>query len=204
MLDGCDLDECYKTMMAERTDLIKARREAEDNLVKTVVQLSATLIALIAGFITQTSVVISYKFLPLLMLALILLLVALSSGLSEHVFSSKAYLAQQQAVEKFYTRQINEFSEPAANKWVKRCQITSFSTFIIALLALGSFSVLQVGEKSRDQHTTCPTTSSSAATAAASTVAASLDVSRQLRRQGNRQGRAIGRTEHAAASTEER
>ena len=37
-LDPCDPDQCYQTMMSERTALITARRESEDNLIKTVIQ----------------------------------------------------------------------------------------------------------------------------------------------------------------------
>uniref|UniRef100_UPI0018F87BD2 hypothetical protein n=1 Tax=Allosphingosinicella vermicomposti TaxID=614671 RepID=UPI0018F87BD2 len=165
MLDGCDLDECYKTMMSERTELIKARREAEDTLVKTIIQLSATLIALIAGFITQTSVQVEPRLLPVLILALILLVLSLASGLSEHIFSSKAYLAQQKLVEQFYSRKINSFDEPWENKWVRRCQVASFGLFVSALISLATFSVFQAGEKSNGKS--IATTAAPATTPAA-------------------------------------
>jgi hypothetical protein len=49
-LAGLDPHACYQTMMTERTSLITARRESEDDLVKTIVQISTSLIALTAGF----------------------------------------------------------------------------------------------------------------------------------------------------------
>ena len=58
-LDDCDENECYKTMMAERTVLIAAQRDAQDNLIKTIIQLSSALIALMAGFITQSKLSLS-------------------------------------------------------------------------------------------------------------------------------------------------
>jgi len=206
MLDGCDEDECYKTMMAERTDLIKARREAEDNLVKTVIQLSATLIALIAGFLTQTSVHVSSNFFIFLVLSVIFLVVALMSGLAEHLFSSHAYLEQQQSVEKFYTRQINSFAEPWANRWVRTCQVTSFIAFVTALIFLTIFAIKQAGE---DSHGKSLTTSSPATSAAASspttttTTTSSPAAAHQLWRQQG-VGNEVGSAKHAAAATEKR
>ena len=143
--------------MSERTDLIKARREAEDNLVKTIVQLSATLIVLLAGFLTQTSVRIYSGNSWMLAVVVLLLIFSLVAGLSEHIFSSKAYLAQQILVEKFYNKEINDFSEPSANRWVRRFQVSAFIFFVGSLSILGFFAFSQMRDKIYEQATATAT-----------------------------------------------
>jgi hypothetical protein len=54
-LDNSDPDQCYAVMMSERTTLITAKRESEDNLIKTVVQLSSAMIVLAAGLAIHTT-----------------------------------------------------------------------------------------------------------------------------------------------------
>ena len=178
MLDGCDPDECYKTMMSERTDLIKARREAEDNLVKTIVQLSATLIVLLAGFLTQTSVRIYSGNSWMLAVVVLLLIFSLVAGLSEHIFSSKAYLAQQILVEKFYNKEINDFSEPSANRWVRRFQVSAFIFFVGSLSILGFFAFSQMRDKIYEQATATATATAPAPAPAAPAAAPAYAIQR--------------------------
>ncbi|MGY4397713.1 hypothetical protein ACVWZA_002910 [Sphingomonas sp. UYAg733] len=173
-LDGCDADECYKTMMSERTELIKARREAEDHLIKTIIQLSAALIALIAGFLAQTNILIDLNFLLLFSSVLILFILALTAGLAEQFFSSKAYQAQQIILEKYYNKEINEFSEPKANWWVRFFQLSSFSFFVLALITLACFAIIQAGKREdvrKQQSQPASSTSTSAASSSAATTA---------------------------------
>jgi len=177
VLDGCNPDDLYKTMMSERTELVKARRESEDNLVKTIIQLSATLIVLISGFVTQTSVKIYYSGMWILAASLFSMVIALCCGLSEHIFSSKAYFAQQMLVEKFYTKQINEFSEPYANKWVRRFQAWAFFSFVTSLVILSIFAFSQTREKIHEQQSApaaATTTSSPAASTPATAIAGTI------------------------------
>lgn len=145
-LDGCDPTECYQTMMAERTALITARRESEDNLIKTVIQLSAALLALLAGFISQAKITLSLLTLTLFACALAALAVAIIAGLWEQRFASKAYLDQQKLVEDYFQKNIAEFEEPPANKSVRRAQTTAFITFVSALLCLGIFAFVEARE----------------------------------------------------------
>lgn len=145
-LDGCDPAACYQTMMSERTALITARREAEDNLIKTVIQLSAALLALLAGFITQAKIVLSPLTLILFGVALTSLAGAIIAGLFEHRFASRAYLEQQQLVEDYFQKKIAEFGEPTANKAVRKAQAAAFIAFVAALLCLGIFAFVHARE----------------------------------------------------------
>lgn len=142
-LDGCDPTECYQTMMSERTALITARREAEDNLIKTVIQVSAALLALLAGFISQAKIELSNSTLALFGTSLLGLAIAIIAGLWEQRFASQAYLMQQKLVEDYFQKKIREFAEPLANKSVRRAQTTAFVAFVAALLCLGIFAVIE-------------------------------------------------------------
>lgn len=145
-LDGCDPTECYQTMMSERTTLITARREAEDNLVKTIIQLAAALLALLAGFISQSSKALGMPTLVLFGIALAALIASIVAGLMEQRFSSKAYLDQQKLVEDYFQKNISEFSEPNANKNVRRAQAAAFVFFVVALILLGIFAIAEAGD----------------------------------------------------------
>ena len=131
-------------MMSERTALITARREAEDNLVKTVIQLAAALLALLAGFVSQAKLDLSFLDVALFGIVLVALAVSIIAGLWEQRFSSQAYLEQQKLVEDYFQRRIAEFDEPSANKSVRRAQAVAFASFVAALLCLGSFAFVQV------------------------------------------------------------
>jgi hypothetical protein len=142
-LDDCDPDACYQTMMSERTSLITARRESEDNLIKTVIQLAAALLALLAGFISQAQIAVSQCALVLFGTALASLMISIVAGLCEQRFSSNAYLQQQKLVEDYFQKKISDFAEPAANDAVRKAQATAFITFVAALLCLGLFAFVE-------------------------------------------------------------
>jgi hypothetical protein len=145
-LDDCDPTDCYQTMMSERTALITARREAEDNLIKTVIQLAAALLALLAGFISQAKFELDLPSLILFGLALTLLALSIIAGLVEQRYSSEAYLDQQKLVEDYFQKKISSFEEPSANKKVRTAQFVAFVSFVGALICLGIFAITEAGE----------------------------------------------------------
>lgn len=158
-LDGCDDYECYKTMMAERTVLIAAQRDAQDNLIKTVIQLSSALIALMAGFITQAKIYPTGIALVIFSASLSSLGIAIVCGLTENFFSSRAYNEQQKMLEDYYGKYIGEFVDAKSNKSVRRAQLGAFSFFVIALLCLAAFGILEAKGKSDVKRSTTPSSS---------------------------------------------
>lgn len=142
-LDGCDKDKCYEVMMAERSVLITSRRESEDNLIKTIIQISSALIAVMAGFVAQTDFVLSGIRETLFSISIAAMGLAMIAGLSEHFFSSKAYQEQQVMLEDFYGEYINEFTEAPSNKNVRRAQVAAFIFFVLSLGALGTFAIIE-------------------------------------------------------------
>lgn len=131
--------------MQERTTLITARREAEDSLVKTLIQLSSALIVLIAGFLLKERGLEGALLQLLVIGSLLSLVVSVVSGLSEHYFSSKAYLSQQQKVEDYYTKKIANYTEPEENRYVRKSQLAAFVSFVISLVLIGLAAILNVG-----------------------------------------------------------
>lgn len=168
-LEGSDLSECYKVMMSERTALITARRETEDNLIKTVIQLSSAMIVLMAGFVSQAETTFTGITTVLFVMIIVVLVLVITSGLTEQFYSSRAYLEQQALVESYYNREISSFDEPKANKFVRASQAVAFILFIIALILLGSFAILQVGGETDAKQTESASTASTASTSTAST-----------------------------------
>lgn len=133
-LAECDDEALYKAMMSERTELIKARRESEDNLVKTIIQLSSALLVVLAGFAVNTDHTFSsFKYYGF-SITFIFLIMSIAAGLFEHLASSKAYLDQQRSVEFFYTKKIREFSEPVANMYVRFFQKSQLTLFTLSLI----------------------------------------------------------------------
>ena len=171
-LDDSDPDQCYKVMMAERTVLITARREAEDNLIKTIIQLSVALIVLMAGFITQADVSISEHTRILFGATIILFGLAIIMGLSEQWLSSKAYEQQQQLVEDFYNRKIAEFSPIRISNYVRATQTFALALFVIALAILSIFAFMQAGAKTDDKQRDPTATASSSSSSSSSSSAA--------------------------------
>lgn len=162
-LDGCDSAECYQIMMTERTELIKARRETEDNLIKTIIQLSSALIVLMSGFIVQSKINLSQRTLLEFSLVILFMMLSIIFGLTEQFSSSRAYLAQQILVEQYYTKKISVFREPSVNTVVRCAQAAAFFFFVLALIILGVFAVTQAGAKTdvEQQTTTISPTSTS-------------------------------------------
>lgn len=111
-LDDCDPAECYQTMMSERTELIKARREAEDNLVKTIIQLSSGLVVLLAGFSVQSTVSLSGFVYVLFVIATVGLAISVSAGLTEHYFFRKLILLSNSWLSSILASRFHRFLNP--------------------------------------------------------------------------------------------
>jgi hypothetical protein len=201
-LDGSDPDACYQTMMSERTHLITARRESEDNLIKTVIQIGSALLVVIAGFSAQKDMSLSLSSFWMAISAMVCLVVAIASGLTEHFFSSKAYGQQQKILEDYYTKLTSKFEDPPANKWVRRSQVTALISFAIGLIFVTTFAVIQFNEKSHDKPKPSAATPSaatpSAATPSAATPSAATPSAARICRQGC-QRHTISSTYYAAA-----
>lgn len=205
-LDECDPSECYQTMMSERTELIKARREAEDNLVKTIIQLASALLVLLAGFSVESKVHLGGLSFMFFVAASLLLVISVTAGLAEHYFSSKAYLSQQQLVEQYYTKVISEFSEPPENRKVRLAQLVAFGSFLVSLTLITAIAIAKVGiphdEASAAASTATAAASTAASTAtAASTTAAAASAHGATERSGQPASDQIGRTVDATTTT---
>jgi hypothetical protein len=155
-------------MMSERTSLITARRQSEDNLVRTIIQLSSALIAVMAGFLSQSKTLIAGSSSLLLETALLSLGLAIASGLTEHFFSSKASEEQQLLVEQFYQKVIHEFGAAPSNRWVRLSQLSAFIFFLIGLASLGLLAFRQVGDEYVQGQRVAPVSSSAAKAAGGS------------------------------------
>ncbi|MFO6446424.1 hypothetical protein ACLBKU_04700 [Erythrobacter sp. NE805] len=145
-LDGCDPDELYKVMMAERTELNKARRESEDNFVKSIIQLSSGLLLLLAGFAVNARDKLTDASESLFGFCAFSLLISICAGLAEHHLSAKAHQRQQEIVERYYTKVIKSYSEPLENFYVRMAQLIQFLAFAAALLFLMIIAASQIGE----------------------------------------------------------
>lgn len=135
-LDGSDPHECYNVMMAERVELIKARREAEDGAIKTKTQISSAILVIFSGYsINFTGNVAALEALLLSFCALFLMLTIIL-GIAEQRYASSAYKEQQVILEQYFQKKIGEFSEPPANRKVHLLQKWCMISFISAMLMM--------------------------------------------------------------------
>lgn len=134
-LDGRDDWECYDQHIAERNKLIEGKRSAEDNFVKTVIQLSSAIALLVPGFIiSQRQPVLTAS--PLLIAGLVLIFCALLSGLSEQFLSSLAYGKQIEKTDDYYEKRTSDVSPPALSKAVAVVLFSAFAFFLVGVLVL--------------------------------------------------------------------
>ena len=159
-------------MMAERTVLIAAQREAQDTLIKTIIQLSSALIALMAGFITQAKFGLTDTNLVVFSVSVLSFAASIVFGLMENFFGSKAYKEQQIMLEDYYGKYICEFAEAKWNKWVHRAQLGAFLFFVIALLFLAIFGLLEAKGKSDVKQSTATPTAATTTTTTTTTTSA--------------------------------
>lgn len=202
-LDGCDESECYQTMMAERNELIKARRETEDNFVKTIVQLAAALLVLLTGYVVDRKITVEGWVFWATAGALVSLVLSVAFGLFEQYFSSKAYLAQQAMVEAYYQKEISTFTEPPANRYVRRTQISAFICFLITLTLLSAVAVQQIGKDRGEQLPSTSSSSSAASASAPATSSAPAPITAARGASRVRDSSEVGGSEHATTAAEE-
>jgi hypothetical protein len=139
-LDDRDPDACDSVMRSERTLLITAKRESEDNLLKAIVQLASALIVLSAGFVSQAKTSFSVTEAYILVGTLVCLCGSISSALLEQRLSAKGYEQQIVAVTSYYTKQTDKLETPILNKWVERVMNLSFILFTIGLILVAVFA----------------------------------------------------------------
>lgn len=149
-LEEADAKDCYEIMMRERSTLIAAKRESEDTLVKSVVQLSVALTAIITGFVTTKDVINSIFQAAIFCLIMVSMVLSLTFGLMEHWMSSIAYGEQIKKVQEFYTRKSSDFLPPKSSSRVRLFQTLCLSTFIGGVLLLAILANIKVWEKIDD------------------------------------------------------
>ena len=132
-LDGRDEWECYDQHIAERNKLIEGKRNAEDNFVKTVIQLSSAIALLVPGFIVAQPQNLGEPS-TLLVFGLILVFLALLAGLSEQFLSSLAYGKQIKKTDDYYLKKTSDVSPPALSKLVGITLFLAFATFLAGVL----------------------------------------------------------------------
>ena len=162
-LEGCDPDDCYKTMMEERRALDTARRESEDNVVKNVIQIAAALIVVIAGFITQQSFALSKLETNILTASLAAFTISIICGLAEQFLTGRAYSQQLVAMEAYYQRQTTTYDQPAANRYVRLSQLATIAMFVVAIGSLAFVAVSKAQGKLNDRQATSGSDASASA-----------------------------------------
>ena len=90
-LDDADPDKCYDAVIAERNLLITAKRTAEDELVKSIVKLSAAALLLIPGFLIGKKVWLAWSLeVILIVIGIVSLMLSMLMGMLEQFLSSVA------------------------------------------------------------------------------------------------------------------
>lgn len=135
-LDGKDEWECYDQHISERNRLIEGRRSAEEQFVKTVIQLSSGIALLVPSFLTASSGATKAPS-NLLILGLSAIFLALVFGLSEQYVSSLAYAKQLKRTDEYYLRQTADVSQPAFSKILSVFLLLCFISFVFGILLLG-------------------------------------------------------------------
>lgn len=136
-LDGKEEWECYDQHISERNRLIEGKRSAEEQFVKTVIQLSSAIALLVPGFLTASSEgprVPSCS----LVAGLVFIFLSLTFGLIEQYISSVAYSRQIEKTDAYYLRKISDVSPPAFSKIVSTCLLLCFICFLMGILLLTS------------------------------------------------------------------
>jgi hypothetical protein len=146
-LDNSDPDQCYAVMMSERTTLITAKRESEDNLIKTVVQLSSAMIVLAAGLANQLDLIRTQTSLALFTAGLIVLSLSILAAVGEQRLSAKGYERQVEEVVAFYTKNKSTIEIPKINAWIERAMNLSLGLFVVGLAIVAIFAINLASEQ---------------------------------------------------------
>ena len=127
--------ECYDQHISERNRLIDGKRGAEDNFIKTVIQLSSAIALLVPGFMLTLSGE-GHNPSKLLLTGLGLIFLSLLAGLSEQFLSSLAYGQQIKKTDDYYTKKTSDVSPPALSKVVQASLLIAFVTFLCGVVTL--------------------------------------------------------------------
>jgi preprotein translocase subunit Sss1 len=133
-LDGTDPDRCYDVMMAERTALITAKRETEDELVRTIIKLSSASLLLLPGLLLTAGGHASSVINGWLTAGAIAFALSLLAAMLEQFLSSKAYDRQIRISIDFYQRKSTLTSDRTFSGYVRAAQVTAFALFVIGII----------------------------------------------------------------------
>jgi hypothetical protein len=166
-----DPEKVHEWMRSECAVLTAARQAREDKLMDVVIQTSSAALLAIPGFL-----VASGKGLPSIANSWMLAAGASAFTMSfvcacfEQVLSSRAYKAQRQVVQDYYTQQSEETSDKTAIRRADLARRSALTMFTIAV-SLGAFGLLQVARDSNGKPTTTTTTTTAAAAPSTATAA---------------------------------
>lgn len=145
-LKEIDDRECYDILMRERTLLISAKRESENELIRTLVKLSSAAALIVPGVIfSSDGLSIPEESKQFLFFGIIAFVMSLIFALTEQFFSSLAYNAQTRVTIKFYQKESEEIESWAWSRTVFFFWILAFVFFIIGV-SLCCFAFYQGGE----------------------------------------------------------
>lgn len=133
-LDGTDRDQCYDVMMAERTALITAKRETEDELVRTIIKLSSASLLLLPGLLLTAGGQASSVINGWLTGGAIAFALSLLAAMLEQFLSSKAYDRQIRISMDFYQRKSTVTSDKKFSGYVRASQATAFALFVFGII----------------------------------------------------------------------
>jgi hypothetical protein len=131
-------------MMAERTELIKAKREAEDGAIRTKTQISSAILAVLAGFSLQLKAAIGAWQIAVIAAVAVSLALTILFGIIEQRFASEAYQQQLSSLQRYYTKEIASYSDPPANARVRCSQKLCMIAFVVSMAGLASLIMLNL------------------------------------------------------------
>jgi hypothetical protein len=136
-LEGVDPWDCYDQHIAERNKLISAKRDAEDGFIKTIIQLSSTIVLAVPTALSVGSKTLRS---PSILLDIGILLVAASLifALLEQFLSSHAYDRQLAKTDAYYSKAISDVTAPVTSRLVRSAIVIAFVTFTVGVLVVSA------------------------------------------------------------------
>jgi hypothetical protein len=132
-------------MMAERTALITAKRETEDELVRTLIKLSSASLLLIPGLLFAKEGNTEFIVNGWLELGAIAFVLCLLCAMLEQFLSSKAYDRQIKISMDFYQKRSEKTSDEVFSACVRWTQSIAFLLFAIGIVT-SAIGIRKVGE----------------------------------------------------------
>jgi hypothetical protein len=123
-------------MISERTSLLTAKRETEDELVRTIIKLSSAALLLIPGILVTSGISLPRGWSIILLSGGAAFFVAsLIAAMLEQFLSSRAY-EKQVAVSQAYFQQLSVIThDEESARQVRLAQLTAFGLFIAGVVA---------------------------------------------------------------------